>query len=67
LLCLLLCAEGSEPYVVPDDAGDKDDAFFKVSVLDEELRVMNPDLSAIQVRQSVPLNSGTGGTQARLV
>jgi hypothetical protein len=38
--------------VVPDDAGGKDDAFFKVSVLDEELRVMNPDLSAIQVRQA---------------
>jgi hypothetical protein len=37
--------------VVPDAAGvDKDDAFFKVSVLEEELRVMNPDMTAIQVR-----------------
>lgn len=40
---------------MPDDAGDKDDAFFKVSVLDEELRIMNPDLSSIQVRQTLIL------------
>lgn len=46
----LLLTEGAEPYVVPDDAGDKDDAFFRVNVLDEELRVMSPDLTAIQVR-----------------
>ena len=37
--------------MVPEDPGcNKDDAFFKVSVLEEELRVMNPDMTAIQVR-----------------
>jgi hypothetical protein len=45
-LCLLWHAE---PYEVPEEAGDSQDAFFKVSVLEEELRVMNPDLGAIQV------------------
>lgn len=39
----------AEPYEVPEEAGDSQDAFFKVSVLEEELRVMNPDLGAIQV------------------
>jgi hypothetical protein len=62
LLLLLLPTEGSEPYVVPADAGDKDDAFFRVNVLDEELRVMSPDLTAIQVSVSegVCLGGGRG-------
>eukprot|EP00775_Hariotina_reticulata_P001241 gene1241-1581_t len=37
-------------YVVSKEqlAGDSKEAFFKVTVLEEELRVMSPDLSAIQ-------------------
>lgn len=35
--------------MVPDEAGESQDAFFKVSILEEELRVMAPDLGAIQV------------------
>lgn len=48
----------AEPYEVPDEAGDSQDAFFKVSVLEEELRVMNPDLGAIQVGAAWDMTSG---------
>jgi hypothetical protein len=30
--------------------GDPQEAFFRLTVLEEELRVMEPDLGAIQVR-----------------
>lgn len=43
--------EGTGPYEVPADVGvGANDAFYKVTVLEEELRVMAPDLGAIQVR-----------------
>jgi hypothetical protein len=43
----------AEEYVVPAEqleGGDPQEAFFRVTVLEEELRVMAPDLGAIQVR-----------------
>lgn len=59
--CSAATAEDSEPYVVPDEAGDINDAFLKVNELDEQLRVMQPDLGAIQVRggPAVALASST--------
>jgi hypothetical protein len=42
----------AEEYMVPAEqleGGDPQEAFFRVTVLEEELRVMAPDLGAIQV------------------
>jgi hypothetical protein len=49
------CPAEAEEYVVPAEqleGGDPQEAFFRVTVLEEELRVMAPDLGAIQVRSS---------------
>lgn len=50
--CVAVHTEGSGPYVVPDEAGTSQDAFYNVTMLEEALRVMSPDLAAIQVRGS---------------
>jgi len=46
--------------VVPEEAGESQDAFFKVSILEEELRVMAPDLGAIQVGDRLRLGISQG-------
>lgn len=51
----LCCAADAEYVVSPEELeGSEQDAFFRVTVLEEELRVMAPDLTAIQVRPACP-------------
>jgi hypothetical protein len=50
-LCTTCCTDEEEPPAVPEDealAGDAAAAYFRVTVLEEELRVMAPDLGAIE-------------------
>lgn len=47
---MFACSGSGSAYVPSEEelAGSSQEAFFKVTVLEEELRVMQPDLTAIQ-------------------